>query len=221
MEGSAHQETPGDGTRLARASIILGALGVFTFGATAIVGFALGIAALVACHRRGAPRREVWSAVEGIVISLVVLPIGLVFALGLLWGRHALRQIDCYNRQESIGLSVLMYFAWYDERFHLALSWCDAAVVKYIVNPEVLRCPVAKHLPCGYTYNARLEALAKTRLKSPATVPMTFDGIGGWNAAGGPELFAPRHRGLGSIAYADGHVKWQDRDDLVGLTWKP
>ena len=207
--------------RLGQASLILGILGPFTCGASAVVGFVLGVAGLVMCHRRGAPRGEVSRAMEGTFVSAAMIPVGLFAASVLVRAQEKWRDLGCHNNMEQIGLLTLMYCDDQGERLPPAHNWCDSAIVPYGESAIWLRCPSAPKEPCGYAFNAKLSARDRTKLDRPEVVPLEYDAVGGWNAAGGPELFAPRHRGYGNIAYADGHVKRLQPKDLLGLTWNP
>ncbi|MBM3472084.1 MAG: hypothetical protein FJX75_02270 [Armatimonadetes bacterium] len=154
-----------------------------------------------------------------------VLGVGLVAGLLLavwLYARQVAQQVYCYPNLGAIGLATRMYCADHNGRFPLARNWCDAVEPEYVKNLDCFRCPALPHAPSGYAYNAGLEGLDEGRVGARPNLVMACDGLGGWNASGGPELFDPRHRWrMGLVVYVDGRRESRRRDDPAQMTWKP
>ena len=136
-------------------------------------------------------------------------------------GAGKVRALQCRGNLDQIALLTLMYCGDHDGSFPPATNWCDSAVVAYGDSALWLRCPSARRAPCGYAFNASLNMRDRTQLDRSEAVPLAYDATGGWNAAGGPELFVARHLGYGYIAFADGHVKRLEAEDLPTLIWEP
>jgi prepilin-type processing-associated H-X9-DG protein len=183
---------------------------------------------------RGSPRAQLRSS-EPLPVTPGVRRLGwcllglasaalLVGGGGVTLGLRAMgkfRNLQCRGNLDQIALLTLMYSGDHDSRLPPACTWCDSVVIPYGDSTFWLRCPQAPKARCGYAFNASLNMRDRGKLDRLETVPLEFDGIGGWSAAGGPELFAPRHRGYGFIAFADGHVKRHEPKDLSGLAWNP
>ena len=112
---------------------------------------------------------------------------------------------------DPIALSIRMYATDNDQRLPLRTSWCEAVLEQSPGSPDLLRCPAVPTSQWGYAYNAALsggEVTGLPQTRPPDQVIMVFDGLGGWNASGGPEAVDPdRHRGGYNAAFADGHFK--------------
>jgi len=155
----------------------------------------------------------------GLAVAAVV-----TCGLGALVGSpamHKWRKLQCRGNLDQIALLTILYCGDHDGRLPLADGWCDSVVFPYGNSTRWLRCPSAPKVPCGYALNGSLGGRDRNRLDRLEVIPLEYDAADGWNASGGPELFAPRHGGYGYIAYADGHVKQQHPSDLPGLTWNP
>jgi len=131
------------------------------------------------------------------------------------------RASTCYDNVEALSVSFSMYRADHADRLPLAPNWCDALDSGYVKAWDPWRCPELPEVSCGYAYNAHLSGADAAVIASPDTLALVFDGGWGWNAAGGPALFAPRHRGCGTVLYVGGWRNCRRPEDLPGLTWNP
>jgi prepilin-type processing-associated H-X9-DG protein len=207
---------------LAQVSLFLAALGPFTCGASAAFGLLVGVVAWVLCQRRGAARDEASQAVAAVILSaaMVVVGTGIVLPVSRLVGDEP-RLLTCHKNLVQLQHSLEMYCADYDDHYPLAGTWCDVSGPYNWYVAALYYCPALPRARCGYTCNLSLAGRNRTALKRPETIPLVFDGPGGWNACGGAESFVARHRRFGNMAYADGHVQYLDPKDLGTLTWKP
>jgi len=217
---------------LAICSLVLGILGLFTCGLTALVGLILGIIALVKIkHSRGALGGNglAWGGtiVSGVLVLLI--PMMAAMMLPALAAAHKKAQlINCVNNEKQLAIAVRIYTGNHGDHFPPAATWCDA------IKPEVgtdnaFKCPavntvtmdastVGKH--CDYAFNAKLDGLDASTV-NPKTV-LLFEGDAGWNGHGGPELIPVplRHHEL-VVALADGSVQMVKPADLATLRWDP
>jgi len=163
-------------------------------------------------------RRLGWYALGLAIAGLVTCGGGALLGFG---AREKWRKLQCRGNLDQIALLTIMYSGDHDGWLPPAGTWCDSVVIPYGDSTRWLRCPSARRAPCGYASNASLGGRNRGKIDRLESVPLEYDATGGWNAAGGPELFAPRHGGYGYIAFADGHVKQQRVKDLDTLIWNP
>jgi prepilin-type processing-associated H-X9-DG protein len=218
--------TPAAGktSALAVTSLVLGILGLFTCGATALVGLILGIMALVKVSNSQGALRGKGLALAGTIVSgvfLLLIPVMAAMLLpALAAAKQKAMQINCLNNERQLALAVKMYAG--DNANHLppAATWCDA--IKTAVGSErVFKCPAANESSrCDYAFNAKLDGMDVNKV-DPQTV-MIFESDAGWDAHGGPELQALRHRGhYMVVAFADGHAEVVSDTRLRALRWDP
>jgi len=175
------------------------------------------------CSDNPPPRRrlsaaELALAAVGIAAGALILGFVVVIVARV---HKCADQLTCYGNLGQIGLSTLVYAADYDGHLPLAGNWCDAVGPQYVKNLDCFRCPALPQARSGYAYNAALSGLDVKRPGLPPDLVMVYDGLGGWNASGGPNLFDPRHGGRGLVEYVDGRREWKQRKDLVGVSWRP
>jgi prepilin-type processing-associated H-X9-DG protein len=209
---------------LAITSLVLGILALPTCGATTLFGLIFGIIALVkVSNSRGALRGQ-GLALAGTIVSgvlLVLLPVMVAMLLPALASAHdRARQIHCMNNEKQLALAVRIYSGDHANQLPSAATWCDA--IKTAVGSEkVFQCPAVNGTSrCDYAFNAKLDGMDANKV-DPQTV-MIFESDAGWNAHGGPELQAPRHRARHIVvAFADGHVEVMSDTRLHSLRWDP
>jgi len=217
--------TTGKTSALAVTSLVLGILGLFTCGITALFGLILGIIALVKVSNSQGALRGKGLALAGTILSgvlLLLLPVFAAMLLPALAAAHdKARQINCMNNEKQLALAVMLYSGDHNNRFPPANTWCDA--IKSAAGTEkVFKCPAVNgDSRCDYAFNAKLDGMEANQI-NPLTV-MIFEADGGWDAHGGPELAAPqRHHGKSMIvAFADGHVEVVSASRLSSLRWNP
>ena len=94
----------------------------------------------------------------------------------------------------------------------------------YVQNTNTYLCPQGKPgQRCHYAFNARLVGREIKDIQSPAQTVLIFETDGGWNVAGGRELFPARsrHAGAYAVGFADGHSEMVVPSRLEKLRWDP
>ncbi|HTQ50607.1 MAG TPA: DUF4190 domain-containing protein [Candidatus Acidoferrales bacterium] len=210
---------------LAVTSLVLGVLGLFTCGITALFGLVLGIIAMVKVSNSRGALRGGGIALAGIIVSGIFLLMIPIYAAMLLPALSAAKQraqtIVCVNNEKQLALAIRMYSADNTNHFPPAIQWCDG-IKRYVTTETPFKCPAANSSSrCDYAFNARLGGLNETNT-APNTV-MIFESDGDWNATGGPErmIGKPRHARMFVVAFADGSVQQVDESRLGTLRWDP
>ena len=217
---------PAKTSGLAITSLVLGILGMFTCGITALFGLILGVMAMVKAKQpgRGASGGS-GIALAGVIVSAIFLLMIPIFAAMLLPALAAAKQkaeaINCVNNEKQLAIAVRMYLSDNKNQFPPAATWCDAIKVN-VGSEKVFKCVAANPgSRCDYAFNAKLGGLDESKV-APDTV-MIFESDGGWNANGGPELMIgkPRHARVFVVALADGSVQQLRESQLNTLRWDP
>ena len=216
---------PAKTSALAVTSLVLGILGMFTCGITALIGLILGIIAMTRVKNSGGRLGGFGLALAGTIVSgifLFMLPIYAAMLLSALAAaKQKAQEINCIQNEKQLALAVRIYSG--DNGNHLppAATWCD--VIKTSVGSEkVFKCPGANsNGRCDYAFNAKLNGMDESKV-NPQTVEI-FESDGGWNANGGPELMIgkPRHARMFTVAFADGSVQQVRESQLHTLRWDP
>ncbi len=212
---------------LAITSLVLGILGMFTCGFTALFGLILGIIAMVKVKNSGGKLSGNGLALAGVIVSgvflllipLLILPAMLLPALAA--AKQKAQEINCVNNEKQLALAVRIYSGDHTNRFPLAVTWCDA-ITDEVGAPKVFLCPAANAGGrCDYAFNTKLGGLDEDKI-NPKTV-MFFEADAGWNASGGPELMIgkARHARMFVVAFADGSVHQLRESQLGTLRWDP
>ncbi len=222
MPHSAPARTSG----LAITSLVLGTLGLFTCGITALFGLAFGIVALVKVKGSQGKLGGDGIALAGIIVSAIFLFMTPIFAAMLLPVLAAAKQraqtINCINNEKQLASAIGMYANQNANHFPAATSWCDA--IQSSVSSNTFKCPAANSTArCDYAFNAALSGLDEQKV-NPDTV-MLFEADGGWDANGGPDLMsAParhEHGRISVVTFADGSVSQVRQSQLSSLRWNP
>jgi len=210
---------------LAITSLILGVLGLFTCGITALFGLVLGIIAMVKVKNSGGRLGGGGLALAGTIVSGIFLFMLPVFAAMMLPALAAAKQkaqlINCVNNEKQLALAIRMYSGDNKDKFPPAATWCDA-IKTYAGTERVFKCPAENSSSrCDYAFNAKLDGMDASKI-NPQTV-MIFESVGGWNANGGSELMIgkPRHARMVVVALADGSVQQLSESRLNTLRWDP
>lgn len=208
---------------LAIASLVLGLLGFC--GVTALVGLILGIVALVKINRSQGRLTGNGFAIGGICASgfmlLFALPIFAALLLpALARARERAQTINCVSNVKQLALAARVYAVDHGDTFPSAANWCDA-IQSQAASPGIFQCPADPGLRCAFAYNRNVDG-RKDNEVNPRTV-LFFESRAGWNAAGGPELFAPHKHSRTRIVvgFADGSVQQLPRSQLDSLRWEP
>jgi prepilin-type processing-associated H-X9-DG protein len=221
--GTAPLKTSG----LAVTSLVLGILGLFSCGITALVGLVLGIVALVKIKNSQGRLSGNGLAIAGIAVSglfLLMLPIFAALTLpALAKAKEKAQSIVCMNNVKQLCLATIMYSNDHNDTLPPAATWCDA-IQPQVGSGKVFQCPSGDQgSRSHFAFNARLAGLDLKKITSPGSTVLFFETSGGWNLSGGPELMlkSPRHGGGIMVGFADGHVEsvWSSR--LNTLRWDP
>ena len=218
---ATHAKTSG----MAISSLVLGILGMFTCGITALIGLILGIIAMVKVKNSGGKLGGGGIALAGVIVSgifLVMIPIYAAMMLpALAAAKQKAQSINCVNNLKQLSIGVRLYSGDNKDQLPPAATWCDA------IQPEagttnIFRCPADfSGSRCSYAFNAKLGGMDESKI-NPNTV-MIFESDGGWNANGGSELMIrkPRHARVFVVAFADGSVQQLPESQLNTLRWDP
>jgi hypothetical protein len=216
---------PSKTSGLAVTSLVLGVMGVFTCGLTALFGLVLGIIAMVKVSNSRSALRGGGIALAGVIVSGIFLFMIPIYAAMLLPALAAAKQkaeaINCVNNEKQLILAMRVYSAVHTNQLPPAATWCDA-IKDSVGSEKTFKCFAANSSSrCDYAFNVRLDGLDEGKI-APNTVEF-FESDGGWNANGGPELMIskPRHARVFVVAFADGSVQQLPESQLNMLRWDP
>lgn len=218
---------PAKTSGMAVTSLVLGILGLFTCGLTALFGLIFGIISLVKIKDNKDTLKGDGIALAGIIVSaifLLVAPIGILagMLLPVLASAHdRARTINCVSNEKQLALAVRIYANDHTNDFPPAATWCDA-IKATVASEKPFKCPAANPADqCDYAFNAALGGVDESKV-DPQTV-MIFESDAGWNASGGRELMVSRHMGgrVCVVAFADGSVQEIRQSKLNTLRWNP
>lgn len=217
---------PAKTSGLAITSLVLGILGLFTCGITALVGLVLGLIALVKVNRSGGQLSGRGLAIAGICTSALFLLMVPMYAAMLLpalaRAKSKAQSINCMNNVKQLSLGVMMYANAHGDKFPPADQWCDSISAQ--VSPTVFRCPGdSQGSRSDYAFNQKLSELPMSKVTNPSRTVLIFESDGGWNQQGGRELVLKhsRHAGRIIVGFADGHVEVVSSSQLDGFVWSP
>ena len=218
--------TSGKMSAMAVIALVLGIMGLFSCGSTALLGLIFGIIALTKIRNSGGALKGDGVAIAGISVSacfMILIPI-LSFAMFLpvlAAAKQRAQTINCINKEKELALAIRIYSGNNTNRFPPAATWCDA-IQSAEVAPNVFKDPaVNSGSRCDYAFNAAIGGLDESKV-APDTV-MLFESDAGWDASGGPELMRARHqRGrIYVVTYADGSVQEIRASEIGSLRWNP
>ena len=210
---------------MAVTSLVLGILGLFTCGFTALFGLIFGIIALVNVRGSRDTLKGGGIALAGTIVSAVFLLAIPVFAAMLLpalaSAKARAQTINCVSNEKQLALAVRIYAGDHNNDFPPSATWCDA-IKADVASEKPFKCPAANPADqCDYAFNAALGGMDESKA-DPQTV-MIFESDAGWNASGGRELMVSRHMGgrVCVVAFADGSVQEIRQSQLNTLRWNP
>jgi prepilin-type processing-associated H-X9-DG protein len=211
---------------MAVTSLVLGILGLFTCGITALFGLIFGIVSLVKIKNNQGTLKGDGLALAGIIVSalfLLMLPIFAAMLLPVLATAKARAQtINCVSNEKVLALGVQMYVNDHTNQFPSSAAWCDE-VRKYVGFDRVFKCPAAANPAdrCDYALNAAVSGMDSSKV-DPHTV-LIFESDAGWNASGGADSIVLRHENgrRAVVAFADGSVQIVPQSQLSTLRWNP
>jgi prepilin-type processing-associated H-X9-DG protein len=211
---------------MAVTSLVLGILGLFTCGLTALFGLIFGIISLIKIKNNKGMLKGDGIALAGIIVSalfLLMLPIFAAMLLPALATAKARAQtINCVNNEKLLALGVQMYANDHTNQFPPSATWCDD-IKKYVGFDRIFECPAAANPAgrCDYAFNAALSGMDESKV-DPHTV-LIFESDAGWNASGGADSIVLRHETgrKAVVAFADGSVQQIPQSQLGNLRWNP
>lgn len=149
--------------------------------------------------------------------SALLLTSMLAYPGVLVEARKKARETACTSNLKQIALAAMMFAQDYDDKFAFKPATFQKALLPYIKNEAVFRCP--EHSKNGavaspsYVMNSHLAGKAVARLKVPARTVLFFE------ATAGKMDF--RHDGRAGVAFADGHVALVTPEQAKTLRWQP
>jgi prepilin-type processing-associated H-X9-DG protein len=182
------------------------------------LGVALSVGA-VACGVVALWRREERAPA---LVGLVLGALPLLTAAAIYNPRQRVLSASCVSNTKQLVLGALMYASDNDDHLPSAGKW-STAIYPDVKNFGIYCCPSDwKHDPKGtrardpsYTMNYHL-SLKST--KDAGALPLLFDGD---ILAGDQDAAAYRHRGGLSVSFADGHARWESRQDFANAQFQP
>ena len=231
---------PNKTSGLATTSLILGILGLFSCGLTALFGLACGIIALIKVKNSGGRLKGDGIALAGTIVSgifVLMMPFLVAFFAAMLLpvlaaAKQRAQTINCMNNEKQLAMAIQIYESDHANHFPPAATWCDAITNKIYAfggSDHVFKCPAAETSAatsasrCDYGFNAALDGMDVSKV-NPQTV-MLFESDGGWNANGGSDSMinpARHERGhVWVVAFADGSVQQIRQYQLNNLRWNP
>jgi len=132
---------PSRSSGLAISSVVLGILGVFTCGLSSLVGFMLGIVALIKIKQSNGRLSGNGLAIAGICVSGLFTLLGAfvgvsVLAPAISHGKSNALIINCQNNLREIGLAARMWSNDHDDTFPPNLL----SLSNELSSPKVLTC---------------------------------------------------------------------------------
>lgn len=220
---------PAKTSAMAVTSLVLGILGLFTCGISALFGLIFGVVGLVKIRGSRGTLTGEGLALSGIIVSGVFLFLIPIFSAAMLLpalaaAKERAQTINCVSNEKQLALAVRIYQGDHTNQFPAAATWCDAIKPEVGGAEIVFKCPAAKQGDrCDYAFNAALSGMDASNV-DPRTV-MIFESDAGWNANGGAELMVNparhEHGRIYVVAFADGSVQMMRQSQLNTLRWNP
>jgi prepilin-type N-terminal cleavage/methylation domain-containing protein/prepilin-type processing-associated H-X9-DG protein len=191
-----------------------------------------------------------------VVIAIIAILAAILFPV-FAKAREKARQSSCLSNVKQLALAVMQYIQDYDEMFPYAYrynqgspagTYWDDALVPYIKNTQVTRCPsVASQARCygwnfdylGYSWGGNTQGPNTTlgQVASPAETVLlcesnhygafycdrtslwTTNGYNGFDPASPSGGAGVRHNAGCNYAFVDGHSKWWPASYVQGASY--
>jgi prepilin-type processing-associated H-X9-DG protein len=138
--------------------------------------------------------------------------------------RENARRSSCQSNLKQVSLGIMQYMQDYDEKLPPARDWGDV-LFPYVKSQQIFHCPsvsAQNGFGFGYAYNSRLSNKGYDAILEPAQMVWVYETTDlRWNAYGLGEKRAFRHFDGANYAFADGHVKWLQKDRTPQFTFRP
>jgi prepilin-type processing-associated H-X9-DG protein len=127
--------------------------------------------------------------------------------------REAARRASCTSNMKQICLAAMMLTQDHDEKLALRADAYKAALMPYLKNEAVFRCPSDKSGGVAYSFNHVLQGVSLARIQRPDLTVMFYEGKKG--------TLSFRHDGKAVVGFVDGRVQAVDGTEAKRLRWKP
>lgn len=211
---------------LAITSLLLGSLGFCTAGLTGLIGFVLGIVAVLRKAPGGGPVRGHGLAVAGLVVSalsLLVGPVLVAVVAAVAIPSLAAAKQTAHNARSMMALRQLAaatraYLVQHDQGLPPVEDWVvvldgyAGGIRALVTSPDGVR---------TYAMNRALEGRRLEDVAAPALTVLFFEAEPGSPLAGGPELL-PATPGFVqgyAVVFVDGHADNVPRERIGRLVW--
>ena len=201
-------------SEMASTSLLLGILGVFTFGITSLVGIAVGAVSLARIADNPGLRGE-RTALVGITVSTVTLLLWVGMILPLMVDEttscdsHRNFLARGYREAElsSVALKAQLYACRHEGKLPPADDWLNA--IDASGNSGWVGGPVYSSRAVPIAMNIHLAAKTLDEINNPDRTVLFFEARTAGPLAGGPELLPTTFRRDATclIAFVDGHVE--------------
>ncbi len=217
-----------DDTRLsglALTSLLLGSLGFCTAGVTGLIGFVMGLTAVIRIPRSEGRVSGHGVAVAGLSVSAVSMiggPLLTVLAASIAVPSIAAARQSAHNAKSMMVLQELAavsraYVAEHDRTLPQADAWMDV-LGGYSAGLLPLIAPDGDPI---YAMNRGVGGRRIEGIAAPSRTVLFFEVEPGGPSEGGPELLPPRPLFIEgyAIVFVDGHAENVRRERVAALIW--
>jgi hypothetical protein len=189
------------------------------WGLSAIVGFVLGVVALVKISNSSGRIAGQALATLGIGAAAISLLIMLMTPV-----KQPPPLLVCGSNLHRLGFAMQVYANDFDGKYPAADKWCDLLMKGrnggYYLKEETFLCRSA--LKRGDKGRSHYAMNPNCEPNSPEDVVLLFETKGGWNQFGGPEILTfENHKGKGcNILFNSGQVEFVKPEQISKLRWK-
>lgn len=215
---------------MAIVSLVLGILGFFSFGLTALFGVICGIIALNQINRddkyEGKGIAIAGTILSGVSFAFLSIFLAILFPV-FAQAREKAKETICMTNQRYLSRAMLLYAEDHDQKLPSKNDWSDL-ILPYCSDKKLFHCPSSTSKANGgakttdYAYNMHCSQLKIVKVNMPSITPMIFDSKNSkWNQSGGDELVACRHGNKTVMAFMDGHVESKTPEEAKETIWDP
>ena len=179
-----------------------------------------------------------FTLIELLVVIAIIAILAAILFPAFARARENARRASCQSNLKQIGLGIMQYTQDYDERYPPAtvtdpnvVGWAGA-IQPYVKSEQIFQCPSSTTDATSdpllsirligaftdYFYNYNLNQTSEAQLQYASNVVMNGDSMGGpadkYQQA--TDAGALRHFEGGNFSFADGHVKWFKRQNVLG-----
>jgi len=154
-----------------------------------------------------------------VVVAALVVPIFIIGILAAILfpvfakARENARLAVCESNVKQIELGLLQYTQDHNDTYPASAANYESAVMPYLQNEAVFRCPDNMAGAESYSLNAKLQGYNLAKMSTPAAVVAIYEGKNG--------TLEFRHNGKAVVGFADGHVQAIRAEQAGSLQWKP